>query len=295
MNLYRIPSVFSIIYIICFTESYFMFLKSKYFNRFTNHRFTKESRNFKAFFSMKTPTEETDFESLDVSYESSESNESKFIRTKFRQHVNPLASTYQQPIILEDNWLHKNFINPNNSFTIDIGCSKGSWALNMSESLPSNNFLGIEIRRPVVDFANHRKMNRNLQNVHFISTNVNVNIDKILKDINLISSVDLVCIQFPDPHFKKRHKKRRVVDEKLVDTLSIFLPSGCKIFLQSDVFPVIEDMVKSFSDHSDFSPCENYFVDSLCTNISPFHVQTEREISTLRRNLPVYRMLFMKK
>ena len=92
----------------------------------------------------------------------------KIVRRKVRQHVNPLQSQYQQPTKLDSNWLSKTFKIPGNSFIIDVGCSKGSWALNLCEESPLINIIGLEIRRPVVDFALSRKKQRGLENVHFI-------------------------------------------------------------------------------------------------------------------------------
>mmetsp|Transcript_20314 Transcript_20314/g.56611 ORF Transcript_20314/g.56611 Transcript_20314/m.56611 type:complete len:205 (-) Transcript_20314:220-834(-) len=47
--------------------------------------------------------------------------------------------------------------------------------------------------------------------------------------------VRLVCIQFPDPHFKRRNHKRRIFQPNLVrDVASVLEPGGC-VFLQSDV------------------------------------------------------------
>jgi len=44
-----------------------------------------------------------------------------------------------------------------------------------------------------------------------------------------------VFIQFPDPHFKKRHRKRRIFQPDLVQTICDLLPEGGQLFLQSDV------------------------------------------------------------
>jgi tRNA G46 methylase TrmB len=48
--------------------------------------------------------------------------------------------------------------------------------------------------------------------------------------------------QYPDPHFKKRHHKRRIVQAELVETLAALLPTGATVFLQSDVLEVAEAM-----------------------------------------------------
>ena len=42
-------------------------------------------------------------------------------------------------------------------------------------------------------------------------------------------------IQFPDPHFKKKHRKRRIFQPDLVKAICDLLPPGGQLFLQSDV------------------------------------------------------------
>ena len=45
-------------------------------------------------------------------------------------------------------------------------------------------------------------------------------------------SVDWVLVQYPDPHFKKKHHKRRVVQPGLVEALARLLRPGAKVLLQ---------------------------------------------------------------
>ena len=47
------------------------------------------------------------------------------------------------------------------------------------------------------------------------------------------AELDMVTIQFPDPHFKNKHKKRRVVNAALVDTIVRHLAPGKHVFVQS--------------------------------------------------------------
>ena len=48
------------------------------------------------------------------------------LRLKVRQHVNPLASTYQKPTEFEENWVQNAFAQPNLPTIVDIGCAKGT-------------------------------------------------------------------------------------------------------------------------------------------------------------------------
>ena len=218
------------------------------------------------------------------------------LRLKVRQHVNPLASTYQKPIEMDANWVASAFANPKQPTVVDIGCAKGTWVLKSGLQTPGRNFLGLEIRRPVVNFALQRKGRWGLSNVHFVSTNANIDLNRLLTDLKREgASLDMICIQFPDPHFKNKHKKRRVVNALLVDTIVGHLDAGKLVFVQSDVLDVLEDMVMNFSNHESLEMVEGYDPLHFDRNPSPNPVLTEREIATFNKGLPVYRMLFRKK
>mmetsp|Transcript_54670 Transcript_54670/g.61907 ORF Transcript_54670/g.61907 Transcript_54670/m.61907 type:complete len:105 (-) Transcript_54670:101-415(-) len=101
----------------------------------------------------------------------------------------------------------------------------------------------------------------------------------------------MVTIQFPDPHFKSRHSKRRVVTSELVQTLARFMPTGATIFLQSDIQSVLDEMRLQFREHPEyFQDAYESLHEYEAENI--LGIPTERETSVLERNLPVYRAIF---
>lgn len=217
-------------------------------------------------------------------------------KLKVRQHVNPLANKYRQPLSLAPDWLSSAYEKVDQPFIVDVGCSKGTWALQMAQENPHINVLGLEIRRPVVEYALKRKERWDLKNVHFLSCNANVDLDNILSSITGRNNrISFISFQFPDPHFKNKHKKRRVVNADLVHVMAKHLRSGDRLFLQSDIEEVEQDMVSHVSSSPAFKPADQYNVANLISNPNPVSVMTEREMSTLSKNLPVYRMLFEKK
>jgi tRNA (guanine-N7-)-methyltransferase len=171
---------------------------------------------------------------------------------------------------------------------IDIGSAWGNFALRMAEQQPDWNFLGIEIRQPLVTKANSMRDELGLTNLHYAFANINVSLPGLIASLPA-GVCRRVSIQYPDPCFKLRHAKRRVVQPQLVMALAEFLPSGAEIFLQSDLEWVAQEMVDRFQ----VSPLLSMnTTDWLPEN--PLRLPTEREVATLKRGLPVYRRMLTK-
>lgn len=210
-----------------------------------------------------------------------------------RQHVNPLANKFQQPTLLSPEWPKDVFQDLSRPLFLDIGCSRGGFLVDYASLRPNDyNYLGLEIRPIVVHQAKSRVIKHGLQGVlDFVGCNANVDLERLLTVAGANDKLEMVTIQFPDPHFKARHAKRRVVTPELVLTLAKFMPPGATVFLQSDIKSVLDDMRFQFRlESSLFRDNVENEEDYLSENIFP--VPTEREVSVLEKNLPVYRTAF---
>lgn len=225
---------------------------------------------------------------------------------RFRQHVNPLARQYQQPTVLSDDWPRDSFTNCNKPLHLDIGCGKGGFLLDTvrkaadeakpSESLEQTlpyNYLGLEIRPGVALYAKQRILAHGAVGVlDYIGCNANVDLNRILDRYHR-EATDLMLhrasIQFPDPHFKSQHAKRRVVTPSLVNVIAKYMPENCQVFLQSDIQTVLDDMRLRFRESVYFEDTLDSVEDYLEEN--PWGVPTEREISVRKKDLPVYRTI----
>ena len=206
---------------------------------------------------------------------------------RVRQHVNPLSSKYQTPVNPPD-W-QKIYADPTKPLHLDIGCAKGRFLLKMATVEPNWNYLGLEIREPLVEEANESKGQAQLENLHYLFCNANNSLNPILSSLP-VGTLQRVTIQFPDPWFKNRHAKRRVVQPEMLEVLANYLVSGGVVFVQSDVEAIAVEMRDRFSSSPAFQ--RQGGDDWLDTN--PLPVPTEREISTLSRGEPVYRALFIR-
>ena len=208
-------------------------------------------------------------------------------KARIRQHVNPLRRKFQHQITPLD-W-NEVYSQPNLPLHLDVGCARGEFLLKMAQLQPDTNFLGIEIRQPLVQTANQEKAALGLTNLHYLFGSMNYYAETLLPSLPK-KSLHYITIQFPDPWFKRRHNKRRVVQPELVKILVDYLVEDGTIFLQSDIVDVALEMRQRFAansllvtQHQEFWLKEN-----------PLPIPTERELYVLEDNKPVYRVLFRK-
>jgi tRNA (guanine-N7-)-methyltransferase len=216
-------------------------------------------------------------------------------RIKVRQHVNPLSIIYQQPLIPPE-WsvIYPNLAAP---IHLDIGSAGGNFLMQLAQhDSPRErafrqhtwNYLGIEIRQALVIQANQIRDRAGIDNLHYIFGNVNTSLATLLASLPA-GRLQRISIQYPDPCFKQRHAKRRVVQPELVNDIARYLPSGGEVFLQSDLEWVAQEMCDRFSENSAFHRTQSEWLEP-----NPLGIPTERETATLKRGLPVHRAMWVR-
>ena len=204
-------------------------------------------------------------------------------RVRVHQHVNPLAPYYRQapkPVNIE-----RVFADPSKPLLLDVGCARGRFLLRMARAEPEWNYLGVEIRKPLVDEANRLGKEAGLENLHYEFCNAMLWLDRLLEDIPT-GLLQTVTIQFPDPWFKKKHAKRRMVNQEMIDTIFKYLAPRGRVFVQTDIEFLANEMFTLFRQDERF---EELPIDS-----NPFPVKTERERAVEDKDLPVFRTMFQK-
>jgi tRNA (guanine-N7-)-methyltransferase len=205
-------------------------------------------------------------------------------RVRVHQHVNPLSPYYRQaPKPVE---IDRVFADPSRPLLLDIGCARGRFLLRMAGAEPSWNYLGVEIREPLVEEANRLGKEAGHENLHYEFCNAMLWLDRLLEEVPP-GILQAVTIQFPDPWFKKKHAKRRMVNQEMIDTIDRHLAPKGRVFIQTDIQFLAEEMFAMFREDGRF--------EELPLEANPFTVQTEREKAVEDKDLPVYRTLFLKK
>jgi tRNA (guanine-N7-)-methyltransferase len=204
-----------------------------------------------------------------------------------RQHVNPLSRFFQQPLQLPQP--EALFAQPDRPIHLDIGCARGRFLLALARAEPQRNYLGVEIRRALVAAAEADRQALGLEHLCYLFCNANVSLEQWLGQLPA-GQLERVSIQFPDPWFKTKHHKRRVLQPRLLLALAAALAPGRELFLQSDVLAVIEPMVALVESSGCFGrPPED---ERPWRPSNPLPVPTERETYVLGQGLPVFRVLY---
>ncbi|KGN56621.1 uncharacterized protein LOC101218266 [Cucumis sativus] len=216
---------------------------------------------------------------------------------RIRQHVNPLSSSFSVPTPAP-NW-DEVFRDPTLPLMVDIGSGSGRFLLWLAKRHPeSRNFLGLEIRQKLVKRAGIWVKELGFSNVHFMFANATISFKQIISSYP--GPLILVSILCPDPHFKKRHHKRRVLQKPLVESIVDSLMPGGQVFIQSDVLEVAADMRLWFDSEAHILEHINKIDKSvLCDKDgwllnNPMGIRTEREIHAESEGANIYRRMYSK-
>jgi tRNA (guanine-N7-)-methyltransferase len=92
--------------------------------------------------------------------------------------------------------------------------------------------VGVEIRRELVTFTNRELARAGLANVRLVFANMSVDMQRLFAP----GAVRRFFLNFPDPWFKTRQHKRRVIGPELMEEIHRALAPGGELFVQTDIF-----------------------------------------------------------
>jgi tRNA (guanine-N7-)-methyltransferase len=114
---------------------------------------------------------------------------------------------------------------------VEVGSGKGMFLLATSQERSDVNFLGIELAEKYAEFCAARLAKRGITNACVISADAGRVFAELLPDASLAA----VHVYFPDPWWKARHKKRRVMNERFLRQIERTLRPGGALHFWSDV------------------------------------------------------------
>jgi len=207
-----------------------------------------------------------------------------------RQHVNPLSSNFNQIERIPS--LNEMFDDSKSNLHLDIGCAAGEFLFDLALVNTSWNYLGIEIREKLVKNAKLKVLERDIKNLYFIFGNANNILDNAQSKF-IIKNLKSLSFNFPDPWFKKRHHKRRVIQPEFINILSNSLQKGALIFVKTDVKDLFDYMDWTISSNFNFKIIDKKDFNFI-GSFNPNKLKTNREKYVIDNQLNIFERIYIK-
>ena len=207
-----------------------------------------------------------------------------------RQHVNPLSINFNHLEKIPS--LDEIFGDSKLNLHLDIGCASGEFLFDLALVNNSWNYLGIEIRERLVKTSLSKVKERKIKNLYFIFGNAT----NILNDVQskfIIKNVKSISFNFPDPWFKKRHYKRRIIQPEFINMLSNSMQKGSLIFMKTDVKDLFDYMDCTISSNFNFETIDKRNFD-FSKSFNPNNIKTNREKYVMINQLDIFQRIYIK-
>ena len=152
---------------------------------------------------------------------------------EFQESLLDLSASFEksQPVIME----------------IGYGMGEATWQI--AKDNPAINYLGVEVHMPGVGKLMARLDELALTNVKLIERDVLEVFHYMISD----RSLDGIHLYFPDPWPKKRHNKRRIVNQRFISEVAKKLKPGGYIHIATDWVPYAEWITEQFNETTLFT------------------------------------------
>ncbi len=120
---------------------------------------------------------------------------------------------------------------PFSSTLVEIGFGNGDFTVSLAQSYPDRTVLAVDRWHPGVKALIHKCLNKKLKNLYVFNLDANLFVRYLLKP----KSVSAFFFNYPDPFFKKRDIKRRLLKTEFLKVLANRLEDGGKIYIRTDI------------------------------------------------------------
>ena len=137
---------------------------------------------------------------------------------------------------------------------LEIGFGMGQSLIEMAEKQPETTFIGIEVHPPGMGAFLADVMDQGLQNILVVQHDAIEVLQQQIPD----QSLDVVQVFFPDPWHKKRHNKRRLVNQRFLELVHAKLKPGAEFHMATDWGEYAQQVMQLLSDSDQWkNSCQN--------------------------------------
>jgi tRNA (guanine-N7-)-methyltransferase len=126
---------------------------------------------------------------------------------------------------------------------MEIGFGMGEATAIIAKNHPNNGYIAVDVHPPGIGKLLARIVENDLTNLKVIEEDVHVVLQHMIKD----ESLDGIHLFFPDPWPKKKHNKRRIVNEGFLSLIHPKIKKGGFIHIATDWVPYAVSIQEVFA------------------------------------------------
>lgn len=171
---------------------------------------------------------------------------------------------------------------------LEIGSGKGLFIRRAADQFPEHDFLGVEIGLKYARFCAARLVSRSQRNAVMVCGDA----AQVLQDLIPTDFLEAVHVYFPDPWWKRSHRKRRVLRTDVLKLIESRLRPGGTLHFWTDVEEYFQSTLQLLAENTELlGPFD--VPEKEAEN--EFDYRTHFERRTRLHGQPVYRCEFHKK
>ncbi|GAL00111.1 tRNA (guanine46-N7-)-methyltransferase [Nonlabens ulvanivorans] len=121
------------------------------------------------------------------------------------------------------------FFKNDNPITLELGCGKGEYTIDLARKYPNRNFIGVDIKGARFWRGAKTAIEEGLTNVAFLRTQI-----ELVEYAFGKNEIDEIWITFPDPQIKYKRTKHRMTNPEFLSKYKNILVEGGSINLKTD-------------------------------------------------------------
>ena len=132
---------------------------------------------------------------------------------------------------------------------MEIGFGMGEATAIIAKNHPNNGYIAVDVHPPGIGKLLGRIVENGLTNLRVIEDDVHIVLPHMFED----ESLDAIHLYFPDPWPKKKHNKRRIVNEGFLALIHPKLKKGGYVHIATDWVPYAISMQEVLATSTLFS------------------------------------------
>jgi len=169
----------------------------------------------------------------------------------------------------------------------EVGFGRPHFLLERALERPDRNVIGVDWKAEWARAANRRAKRKGLDNVLGLYGNAWFMTGSLFQP----ASLETVFLNFPDPWWKAKHEKRRIINGAFAGLLASRLKQGGQFQIQTDVASLLEEELEHLEARSDL---RNVHGKGRLAPLKPTRARTHREKKCVHKGIVVFRAVLEK-